>query len=522
MHFKAIASSALFAASVGLAGGLAFTTPASAGDSETCAGLDPALGGMAENSDNLDVQGVQAGDTIAVTGAAGTQVYFVPPGTSLHSTAAEQAFGLANAVTTPANFTATSAGTFTVRGFAASEDFADATFARASVSVTCHVGGLGPTAVEQIGSQSSAGSSVMSQGASQNISTGIGNAIAERFFGGGGTSFSGAGSSASGYVSTAGFQTFVRNQRNARFAPSDSPILTGLDAIDAALVNGSSANIGVDGVSPYVLGADPVRGAAPIAPVMATTNPTTLNAWVRGSFTHYDGDAFSGNTWNGVAGLDYLVRDGLLVGVLAGYENGDFDFDTTNGAFEGSGFTAGAYVGMQLSDTIVADAFVTHSWLTYDTRSGTATGTTDATRWLVSLNLTGQYALAERLVLEPNAQFFYAHENRDAYTLSDATVVAENSVDSGRLSVGPRLRYSVSDNWTAVASLQGEYDFSSETQTNTTLPDFDGMVSARFGLGMDGTFANGWSLNLSGDVGGIGSGDFLSYTGTGKLRIPLN
>ncbi|MFK7792943.1 MAG: hypothetical protein AB8B88_09770, partial [Devosiaceae bacterium] len=85
-----------------------------------------------------------------------------------------------------------------------------------------------------------------------------------------------------------------------------------------------------------------------------------------------------------------------------------------------------------------------------------------------------------------------------------------------------RLRYSLTEDWTTLASVQGEYDFSSETQTNTTLPDFDGMVSARFGLGVDGTFSNGWGLSLSGDVGGIGSGDFLSYTGTGRLRIPLN
>ena len=75
---------------------------------------------------------------------------------------------------------------------------------------------------------------------------------------------------------------------------------------------------------------------------------------------------------------------------------------------------------------------------------------------------------ANRLVL--------AHERQDAYTLSDATAVAANRVDSGRISLGPRLRYA----------------------------------------------ANDWSISLAGDLGGIGSGDFTSYTGTGRLRIPLN
>lgn len=523
MYFKSIASTAILAAGIGIVGGLAFTATASAGDSETCAELDPALGGMAEVFDRLEIDSVQVGDTIAVTGDAGFQVFFEPPGTGLNDNEARRAFGAANAVPVPATFTATSAGTFKVFGFHPSENFVDETFVIARVSITCHVGGLaptgatGPSAAEQTNSQSEIGSNIMGQGASQTISTGIGNAIAERFFGGGGTSFSGTGSSVSGYASTAGFQTLLRNQRSARFAPSERPIMTGLDAIDAAIVEGDTP--ASDALSPYVLGNTPVQGGTPF---LASPQPARLNGWVRGSFTHYDGDAFSGNTWNGVVGIDYLISDTVLVGLLGGYESGDFDFDTTNGAFEGSGFTAGAYVGVQLTDSIVADAFLTHSWLDYDTRAGAATGSTDASRWLVSMNLTGQYDIAQGWVLEPNAQVFYAHENRDAYTLSDTTVVAANTVDSGRISVGPRLRYSIAEGWTAVASVQGEYDFSSEVQTNTTLPDFDDMVSARLGLGVDGTFFNGWALSLSGDVGGVGSGEFLSYTGTGRLRIPLN
>lgn len=88
--------------------------------------------------------------------------------------------------------------------------------------------------------------------------------------------------------------------------------------------------------------------------------------------------------------------------------------------------------------------------------------------------------------------------------------------------VGSRLRYAANDSWSVFVSAHGEYDQSSESQASTTLPDFDGLVSARLGLGLDGRFANGWSISLAGDVGGIGSGDFTSYTGTGRLRIPLN
>lgn len=71
---------------------------------------------------------------------------------------------------------------------------------------------------------------------------------------------------------------------------------------------------------------------------------------------------------------------------------------------------------------------------------------------------------ANRLVL--------AHERKDAYTLSDATAVAANRVDSRRISLGPRLRYVANDSWSVFVSAHGEYDLSSESQASTTLPGF--------------------------------------------------
>lgn len=399
--------------------------------------------------------------------------------------------------------------------------------------------GLGPQPVaptsqvaSQISSQIATSSNTLFQGATQNISTGIGNAIAERFFGGGGGSpfsFSGTGTSVTGYTSTTGFANYRREQRRARFELSDPSTQDeeGLSSLDAAnqlagedmAPEDMAQDEGNSLLDSSALGFIPRNESA-----AALTEPASasVNVWGRGTFTHYDGDAFSGNTWNGVVGLDYLLTDSLLVGVLGGYESGDFNFGTTANTFDGSGFTFGTYVASQLFDNIVMDTFLTYTWLDYDTSVGVARGSTDATRFMISTNLSGQFDIGHGFILEPNVQAFYAHERQDSYVLSDGTVVAENSIDSGRLSVGPRLRYLVAEDWTAFISAHGEYDLSSESQTNTSLPDFDGLLSARLGLGVDGTFANGWALSLAGDIGGIGSGDFLSYTGTGKIRIPLN
>jgi hypothetical protein len=360
------------------------------------------------------------------------------------------------------------------------------------------------------------------------IANGVQNAIAERFFGSDGTqvSFANSGRDISAYASLHGIGATARQLRQRRLALYAAP--EAIHAIDqAAGTSEQTASVPtaqVGAVSSYVPTVDAITPSQ--AGQISVSDVAEVNAWATGALTHYDGDAFSGDTWNGVAGIDYLITSNVLLGILGGHEQGNFSFDPTNGAFDGDGFTVGAYVGVQLSDSLVADAFFTHSWLNFGNRVVTATGSTDASRFMVSFNVTGQYAIADNVTLEPNARVFYAHEKQDAYTLSDATVIAANSVTSGRISVGPRLRYLIAmdgnSSWSVTASAHGEYDLSSENQTNTALPDFDGLLSARLALGIDGTFSNGWSVSLAGDVGGIGSSGFTSFTGSGRLSIPFH
>lgn len=374
-------------------------------------------------------------------------------------------------------------------------------------------------APNQTASQQNVGSNILFQQAGTNISTGIGNAIAERFSGGDGTqaSFAGDGSSLSAYVSLHGIGHAARDRRAQRLAMYETD-----SALGAIEMVSASPDIAEDAAA-HALGF--LSSPQPVT-TQGLNDAPRFNVWARGTFTHYDGDGFSGDTWNGVVGFDYLLTDDVLIGLLGGYENGDFTFQTNDGAFDGAGLSLGAYVGVRLAESIVLDGFLTHAWLDYDNRSGTATGSTDATRTMMSVNVTGQYEIADGFFFEPNARVFYAHERQGAYDLSDGTGVAANVVDSGRVSVGPRLRYthndSASGTWSVHASLHGEYDLSSEAQTDTTLPDFDGLLSVRAALGVSTTLRNGWSISLDGDIGGLGSGAFTSYTGSGKIRIPLN
>jgi hypothetical protein len=414
-------------------------------------------------------------------------------------------------------------------------------------AVVAQAGG-GATASQ---SQQQSGSNAMFNQAGQNTGQGIQNAVAEQLFGGDGTQGSFGNTNGTAYVSLRGMRMAARDRLKRRIqiangtyvAPRagsgarvdrDVHSISG-QAISGQAINGQSAiaaafpdappvsdgTVGADDGSAALLGYDDLSPA-----LLGDMEASRWNVWMRGTFTHFDGDAFSGDTWHGIGGVDYRYTSNILIGALAGYEGGDFEFSSTNGAFDGTGFTTGAYVGVKLSETLVMDAFLTHTWLDYDNRAGTATGETDATRIMVSVNMSGRYGITDSLTLEPNIRLFYAHESQDAYTLSNGTAIAANGIDSGRLSLGPKVRYALPDtsngNWSVFVSAHGEYDFSSEVQTSTALPDFDDLVTARLGAGIDGTLLNGWMIQLAGDVGGLGSGSFTSYTGTGRVRIPLN
>ena len=495
-----------------------YVRPAMAQFTGICAALDPARGGAPAVSVNYVTLDLQPGDAVTMVGT-GVVLVVQTPAEGASSTDIDPVIQANLTAETPEptnTFIATSAGTHHLGALETGG------VSLLTGSFTCSV--FDPQTPQ------ATTSSIMIRQMSHILQAGVSLAVAERF-----SPVVDAppqivvkGYSASAHASLRSLAAAADALRAHRLSMYDAPETEALDAIETALAadgseedNADGRAIGNDEVFDPVLGFTGVTlGGLP------REQPASVNAWARGSFTHVDGDAVSGNTWNGIVGIDYLVTDHVLVGLLGGLESGDLDFDVAGGATDGTGYTAGAYVGVQLSEQLTVEAFLTHSWLDYDTVVNTATGSTDASRVMVSANLIGNLPLSESLIFEPNMRLFYAHELQDGYTLSNGELVGRNTIDSGRISIGPKLHYFLNfddgTNWSMFVSAHGEYDFSSEMQTVSTLPDFDGLLSARLGLGMNGVFRNGWSISLAGDVGGLGSGNFITYTGTGRLRIPFN
>lgn len=260
------------------------------------------------------------------------------------------------------------------------------------------------------------------------------------------------------------------------------------------------------------------------------SNPTEpmWNSWLRGSYTHYNGSgsSFDGHIADIFAGLDYRVGETGILGMLVGYGNTSFDTVTlgTPGGFDADGFTIGAYTGGQLSDYISFDALIAYTGSDYDNRSGATIGSFDADRVTIAAHLKGRHEMGDYTIM-PILSFLWANEDQDAYTDSAAVTHASRSISAGRVSIGPRIMFPERDtdsgSYQTWVSAKGEYDFSNQNVLVTTgLPDLGSVASLRIAGGVTSRMGEG-TLNVRGDVSGIGSGEFTAVGGTVSYARPF-
>ena len=246
-----------------------------------------------------------------------------------------------------------------------------------------------------------------------------------------------------------------------------------------------------------------------------------LNIWanIRGSWLT---NSIDGSHVNATIGLGYKVTPDLVLGAFAGAETFDYDFDTLAGKLKGTGGTVGAYAGWRMLPALRLDGMVGWSGLNYDATAGTATGSFDSSRWIVSGGLTGNHRFGD-VLLAPAAKLYVLWENQDAYT--DSLGTAHASLDSyvGRASLGGRVSkaFNAGDGLTLnpYLDLYGDWRFSDDNAAVGT-PDTgaeDGL-SGRTGAGFSLSSSRGLSATLGGEVGGLGQ-DTQIWSASGRLSL---
>ena len=279
----------------------------------------------------------------------------------------------------------------------------------------------------------------------------------------------------------------------------------------------------IGNASPYLAGYAPIEHA--VEP--DSSRDFRFVGRFRSEYVHYEADSFSGGIWSHEAGIDYIWNEQLLIGVIGRYDTGEADVVATNGTFLGEGVTLGLRGGTLLGYGMTLDGTISYTWLEYESVAGLLSGATQARRTDASINLAGAYALSETLSVEPNLRYSYTREQQDAYTLALGTAVASSTTSAGAIGAGTLLRYTseLSDGafWSIYASAHADYDFAlTKGLSSTPYQSLDDVWSARFGLGGYGSFANGITVYLEGEVDRLGVEDYTRYTGTARLSIPLN
>ena len=271
---------------------------------------------------------------------------------------------------------------------------------------------------------------------------------------------------------------------------------------------------------------DAVRPIPTKAPsLFAAPKEWFLWADVRGTGWNTDQSAadIRGGQINAFVGLTRKLTPDFLIGVLGGYENFDYTSQTLNGRLKGDGGTIGGYLGWRIWPGVRFDAAVGHSEIIYSGVSGTAAASFPGSRWIASTGLTGMYR-TPWLEIEPSAKVYAIWERDTSYIDSLGTLQAENTFSTGRASTGMKVAYPIYWGTAAVApyvGLYADYYFSSENAVLLLPTTFVHGWAVRTTAGISFNVAGGAKVSVGGEVGGLGSQNFTTWSVRGRASLPF-
>jgi spore coat protein U-like protein len=209
----------------------------------------------------------------------------------------------------------------------------------------------------------------------------------------------------------------------------------------------------------------------------------------------------SGQQLNITGGAGYRVTEDFIAGIIGGQESFSYSSAGLNGLLSGSGLSAGGYVAWRFSDHGMFDAAVVGTALGYKVTSGTANGVFNASRWLITSGVTGDFALGENLTVSPSARIFGLWENQLGWTDNLAAPHAARSFSNGTASGGATFsgKWLLLDDMTLLPYFGLFADYRFDNSGGTTTSGLEGRVRAGVKLNVSASAA----INIGGELGGL-------------------
>lgn len=247
---------------------------------------------------------------------------------------------------------------------------------------------------------------------------------------------------------------------------------------------------------------------------------SSFDVWFDAAFTLFDTGAPKTDSSVATLGIDYLLTPQLLAGVYVQTDRLRRPAAANGPIIASDGWLAGSYLTARLGPSLYLD-LVAGTGASYNQVRATdgEASAFDATRWLASASLTGQWKLGG-WTFSPRARVGYSEAVSQAYIDGLGVPVPTATGGTGQVAVGPGISHMVTtsekfDIETRVR-FEGVVDVS-HNAIGWSLRNPKGRIEGGLGIG----FPQGADLNISATYEGIGSPDRTWATGKIRLSLPL-
>lgn len=219
---------------------------------------------------------------------------------------------------------------------------------------------------------------------------------------------------------------------------------------------------------------------------------------------------------NITGGIGVRVTPDFLVGALVGRESFSYRSDDTGATLSGDGTSLGAYAGWDIGGRVLVSLGVVNTALDYRTSAGNASGAFQASRWLVTGDISGEYTLGD-FTVQPSATLLGIWESQDGYTDTLAGTHDAREFGSASASAGIRLSRAlpISEDWELTPYVGANLETSAEAAIGGDEATYG--ISGRLSAGAAITSDSDLYIGLDGGLSGIGTAT-LTWSARGAVQ----
>ncbi|MGI9365404.1 MAG: autotransporter domain-containing protein [Rhizobiaceae bacterium] len=288
----------------------------------------------------------------------------------------------------------------------------------------------------------------------------------------------------------------------------------------------------------------PLSGSFALAPGNSQANitmePVTLgrlSLWGKTVWSASEDDSASNSSFLAYLGLDTLIREDTVIGVMAQIDriteetaSTSQDINGRGWQIEGYGWLAGPYVVTRLHQNLIFDGRAAYgqSNNTVEPYVGLHSDDFITNRWLATARLSGDFYVGDFRIM-PSVRWNYFSEESENYIDSLGNPISSQDVSLGRVTFGPTISrmHNTEDDRIFETSLGvfglWDYDGHDFVDVNSGFPTgySSGDIRARVEAGFRLYDERGSSIKLTGHYDGLGVNDFEAFGGSVKFSVPL-